>query len=289
VLGELLSGGRGSLRIRSAVLARRAKIKMKAHMAKMRRSAMKTSLSKRIINRRNLFYLLSICAAIIVVLINFFRREVGAETIGATIVILLILVATTNWFEHDSQWGFLLKLQPLLEKMKPHGFVLETERPHLDELTADASEFFVAGAQSFNLVRSHMGFWEKWIEAGKTLKILVQNPCNEGLKYLELPMFKYSYENYISEMKGILHNMKQLRTTDSDNFQIRVSDACLSHGVVIVDGHKGGKIMTVAFYLPNCDSSSRPHVILEKKNDYEWFNLFYSKYYEYLWNKSRAI
>jgi len=240
-----------------------------------------------ILRKENILYLVTICIAIVVVVLNiFFSERFGMQIINQTIIVLLTLIAMANLVEHDTLTKFITACNMSFKKLKSHTFIKDNDKPELEELAKDASEFFVAGAQSFNVVKRHMNFWEQWIRDGKKLKILALNPSNEGLKNLEIPLSHYSYENYVIEMKSTLKIIKSIGQEGNPNLQIRVTNNCLCQGLVIVDGHKGGKIMIVAFYLPNCDPFSRPHVVLDKETDTEWFNLFYSKYYKYLWDKA---
>lgn len=253
----------------------------------------KTGFKKFLSRKDNVLTLIIICIAIILLMLDLFSDTLIMERMIKIIILILTLIAITNMVERETRFTEagekIDDVRELIENMNSSEFIHFSEIPNHEDLAKGANEFFLAGAQSFNLIMRNMEFWQQWLEDGKSLKIIIQNPMNKGLKHLNIPAFDYDYETYKMNIQNIIRTLKALDRTGNFNLEIRANNTCPTQGILIVDGHLDGKVMIINFYIPNCDSNSRPHVVLERKKDAEWFELFYSKYYKVLWDKCEPV
>jgi hypothetical protein len=249
---------------------------------------------KKFLSRKdNILTLITICIAILLLLLDLFSDILVREIMIKIIILILTLIAITNMVERETRFAESSEkiddVRKLILNMNYGKFIHYSEIPNHEDLAKGANEFFIAGAQTFSLITRNMDFWQQWLKHGKSLKIIIQNPTNEGLKHLNIPTFEYDYKTYKTNIQNIIKKLKTLDKTGNSNLEIRVNDTCPTQGVLIVDGHLGGKAMIVNFYLPNCDSNSRPHVVLESGKDTEWFKLFHTKYYKTLWKNCSSL
>jgi len=250
---------------------------------------------KAFIRKENILTTITIIIAIVIAVAGLLKSEIidtGRQF--PVILALLALIGINTIFERETRFVSLQKSLDDISKSISHEsgiFINFKKVPSYDKLFIDngATEVFIAGSQSFSIICSQMTFWEKWLKDGKKMKIIAQNPENKGLEHLILPMYGYEYKEYKQGMKGVLGKIKKLMAINLSCINVKLSDNSPAHGVTIVDGHLGGTAMIVTFYLPFCDVTSRPSVVLYKSKDAEIFDLFFNAYYKNLWDNSKIF
>ena len=185
------------------------------------------------------------------------------------------------------------------------------EFPSIEKYSENANELFFVGGHLGGLVSGYLTFFEKWLRDGKSLKFLLQNPANEGLKHLVMPCYGYDYAAYKSQIETALERLHKLKlehearlatkgvaqiTADqpfTDKYKrgsidIKIYDMSPTQTLAILDGNIGGTTAYIGLHIPYGDAVTRPYIILNKREHEEPFNLFYSRYYIELWDDSET-
>lgn len=247
----------------------------------------------------NIMSVLTIIIAVALVLFEVFHGGMTIEANAEAIIVLLGLVALTNMIERESRLvetdtkvdavqAAVCEVRKLLHDGRGTTLFANDKLPHPDTLLEGGSEVFVAGAHSFNLLTRDPDRWKAWLRERKSVKVIIQNPWNKGLRHLTIPAFGYNYETYKSDTEHVIAALEVLSAA-GPGMEIRLSNTCPTQGVVIVDGQTGGKRMIVALYVPGCGSANRPTMVLNRERDPALFELFYEKYYVHLWNESKPL
>jgi hypothetical protein len=247
----------------------------------------------------NIMSVVTIVTAVTLVLFGVFGGSIAPQATAEIIIALLGLVALTSMLERESRLAqteikldrvqaALDGVRQLLRDSQGTSLFANDKLPHPDTVLESASEVFVAGAHSFNLLTRDPERWKAWLRKGKSVKVIVQNPWNKGLRYLAIPAHAYNYEIYKRNTMDVIEQL-QVLSTAGPGIEIRLSDTCPTQGVIIVDGQNGGACMIVALYVPGCGSATRPTMMLTRERDQALFALFHEKYYVHLWNESQPL
>jgi hypothetical protein len=247
----------------------------------------------------NIMSVVTIVTAATLVLFGVFGGSIGPQATAEIIIALLGLVALTSMLERESRLAQtdskIDRVQAAVDEVRvllndSQGTTLfpNDKLPHTDTLLEGVSEIFVARAHSFNILTRDPDRWKAWLRSGKSIKVIVQNPWNKGLRHLAIPAYAYNYEIYRRNTEAVIAELGALNAVGS-GMEIRLSNTCPTQGVVIVDGQNGGRCMIVALYVPGCGSANRPTMMLNRERDQELFALFYEKYYVNLWNESKPL
>jgi len=119
--------------------------------------------------------------------------------------------------------------------------------------------------------------------------LVLQNPENLGLQHVTMPCANYKPNVYREQIRESLNILTEISKKLPDaRFGVRLSDVSPTQSAAIMDGHKGGKYICVLHHLPDGESSTAPFNFLDKDRDSYWFNVFYERYYNYLWANSVA-
>jgi hypothetical protein len=247
----------------------------------------------------NIMSVVTIVTAATLVLFGVFGGSIGPQVSASIIIALLGLVALTSMIERESRLAQTTskvdrvqatvdEVQQLLNHSQGTTVFAHSKMPHVDTLLEGVSEIFVAGAHSFNLLIKDPERWKVWLRSGKSIKVIVQNPWNEGLRYLAIPADAYNYEMYKANILDVIAKLQALKAA-GHGMEIKLSNTCPTQGVVIFGGENGGRRMIVALLVPGCGSANRPTMMLTRGRDQELFELFYEKYYVHLWNESKPL
>jgi hypothetical protein len=247
----------------------------------------------------NIVSVVTIVTAVTLVLFGVFGGSIGPQATAEVIIALLGLVALTSMIERESRLAHtetkvdgvqaaVDEVQQLLRNSQGTPLFANDKLPHPDTLLENASELFVAGAHSLNLITRDPDRWKAWLRNGKSIRVIIQNPWNKGLRYLAIPAHVYNYEIYKRNTEDVITELEALSAA-GHGMEIRLSNTCPTQGIVIVDGQNGGKSMIIALYVPGCGSANRPTMMLSRERDPALFALFYEKYYVYLWNESKPL
>ena len=151
-------------------------------------------------------------------------------------------------------------------------------------------ELFYTGGHLHSFIHSYTNYFEKWLRQGKSIRLILQDPKNEGLNKLAMPCVNYNSGVYVAQIIDSLSILEQLdKRYPTAKLGGRVTNITPTQSVSVIDGHTGGTSLCMLHHLPNGESSSAPFMYLDPIKDKEWFELFYERYYKYLWNESRVI
>jgi len=252
------------------------------------------SIMKRLFTRRdNLLSLVTILVSTTIAFLSFFTSYISLSVLLAAILVVLTLLALTSIIEREARFeGADRKLESLIqqiERIRGPIFWSIKEIPSLKDYIRGADELFYTGGHLNALVLTNTNLFEEWLRAGKSLKFILQNPENEGLKNLEMPCVNYQGEEYIKQIELSLERLRMLQRIPDAKIEIRLTDISPTQSVSILNGHKGGTEMCLLLHLPNGDGTTAPFVRLTRDNQEEWFSLFYNRYYEFMWAKAKPF
>jgi hypothetical protein len=242
--------------------------------------------------RDNLLALIALVASLIVVGLNLFTSYVSTSVLLSAVLLILGLIATTGIIErHERLERTEVKLDVLdhkLDKLKADFLVTADELVPFSEYIADAEEVFCAGGHLMGFIVERSALWERWLGPGKRLKVIVQDPDNPGLDHLEMPCGLYEAAEYRRQVRVTLGRLEALQNKfPSSEIKVKLSTVTPTQSVSILDGHKGGTRMTMLLHVPEGDATIAPFIVLNRAQHPKWFNLFFQRYYEQLWKKSR--
>jgi len=255
---------------------------------------MKTRLRDLFLRRDNLLAVIAIAASLIVVGLNLFTKYVSTEVLLSAVLLILGLSATVGIIERQERLERTEEKLEVLEKkldaLNVDFFLPRTALLPMREYIADSEEVFCAGGHLMGFIVEHSALWEEWLGPGKRLKILVQDPDNPGLDHLEMPCGLYEAGEYRRQINVTLGRLQALqKSAPSSEIKVRLSKVTPSQSVSILDGHRGGTIMTMLLHVPEGDSTIAPFIVLNRAQHPKWFSLFFKLYYEQLWTKSREF
>lgn len=261
---------------------------------------------RRLFTRRdNLLSLVSILVVGVVLILDAIGDAVPSGAFSEAILIVLALIAVSQIIERELRFGELRadvaemknELRTDVGEMKQEIVRLEQPRFYkgsqlssVVEFMRSADELFYAGGHLHSLLHNNSNYFKDWLKNGRSLKFLLQDPGNEGLHQLEMPCVNYASKVYVEQIRDSIAILQRLKAeVPSARLGVRVTNVAPTQSVAILDGHKGGTEMRILFHLPNGDSSSAPFSRLERRQDGEWFQLFYERFYALLWKKARVI
>lgn len=165
-----------------------------------------------------------------------------------------------------------------------------SEIPPLARYIAEADELFYAGGHLHSLIQTNMSLFVQWLKDGKSLRFILQDPEIEGLHTLKMPCVHYSPSVYVAQIEDSLNNLRLIRDrVPNARLGVRVTDITPTQSLSILDGHRGGTDMCMLLHLPNGEAGSAPFVRLRRSETGDWFNLFFERFYDFLWDESRLI
>lgn len=248
---------------------------------------------KRLFYRRdNLISVVIILISTTIGLLGLFTSHITLSVLLSAILIMLSLLAVTNIIERESRFEAAdRKLESIIQMGRIRGSIFESinDLPSMASYIAEADEVFFTGGNLTGLMLTNFNLFENWLIEGKSLKFILQNPENEGLKYLVMPCANYEYTEYAEQIKLSLARLRNLQSIPNAKIEVRLTDMSPTQSVCILDGHESGTEMRLIIHIPSGDGSSAPFVRLSRAHDEAWFNVFYTKYYKYLWDHAKPF
>lgn len=242
----------------------------------------------------NFLSFLSITLVLIIVVSDVFGDGFNQGTIFEVILIILGLISLSQIVEREARFegvnNKLEKIETSIEEITRPLFFSVNEVTPFSDIMEHSQELFYTGGHLHSFIHGHTNNFGKWLSEGKSLRLILQDPKSEGLKDLAMPCVNYNAEVYVAQINDSLTILDELsKKHPKAKLGVRVTNITPTQSVSIIDGHMGGTSICMLHHLPNGDSSSAPFMSLDPSKDKEWFELFYERYYSYLWNSSRVI
>ncbi|MDX6386184.1 MAG: hypothetical protein QOK48_3757 [Blastocatellia bacterium] len=249
-----------------------------------------TIFSRLFFKRDNLISLITILAATTIAILGLVSTHIPMSLLLSAILIVLSLLAVTNIIERESRFDSAdRKLESIIQLGRVGGAMFENFRdiPPLENYTSGAHELFFTGGHLNGVVLTNTNLFKEWLKPGRSLKFILQNPNNIGLRHLEMPCVNYNYDEYVKQIRLSLERLHTLQTELPEaKIEVRLTDISPTQSVLIVDGHEGGTEMRLLIHIPSGDASTAPFVRLSRAHDKVWFNIFFNKYYKHMWDKA---
>ena len=243
--------------------------------------------------RENIIPIVTIVIAVIIAFLNIFDIWITDNIVTASILLVVSLLVTIIIIDRKNQKENELriykKILDNIQKVKDPVFYSLDEIPVLEDYLRNSTELFYVGGHLNGLIMNNTNLFENWLKEGKTLKLILQNPKNEGLKYLEMPCIEYNYESYVNQINLSIERLRALKRIDNADIEVRVTDITPTQSISILDGHKKGTELCMLLHLPKSEGTTAPFVRLKRADNLDWFNLFYDRYYRIMWDKAKKI
>ena len=160
----------------------------------------------------------------------------------------------------------------------------------LEDRLKHAKDIRITGGSLFRLSSEYIGFFEEKAKDGCKIKFLVLNPeCLAAKLIAENIVYEAdSIEVYKSHIKTALKNLKSLQLKFPDQILIKTSECVPSFGLLICDPDKTFGNIMVEFYTLAVPTRQRPHIILQKPREPQWFS-FYFDQFNRIWEASGNV
>lgn len=242
----------------------------------------------------NLLSLISILLILIIIIVDVFGDGFEQGAIFEVVLVVLGLISLSQIVEREARFEELNSnfngLRSEVSEITRPLFIPVNELSPFSESMEYSHELFYTGGHLHSFIHGYTNYFEKWLEEGKSIRLILQDPKNKGLKDLAMPCVNYNPSVYVAQINDSLNILDKLnKKYPEGKLGVRVTNVTPTQSVSVIDGHIGGTSLCMLHHLPNGDSSSAPFMCLEPKKDKEWFELFYERYYRFLWDSSRII
>jgi len=230
----------------------------------------------------------------VIIITDIFGDAFKQEVIFEVILIVLSLISLSQIVEREIRFKEVNKnlndiKNEIVESTRP-PFISVSQLTPFSETMEISHELFYTGGHLHSFIHGYTNYFEKWLSEGKSIRLILQDPQNKGLKNLSMPCVNYNSNVYIAQINDSLNILKQLNIKfPNGKLGVRVTNIAPTQSVSVIDGHIGGTTLCMLHHLPNGESSSAPFMCLDRHKDKEWFKLFFDRYYKYLWTTSRII
>lgn len=153
----------------------------------------------------------------------------------------------------------------------------------------EADELFYTGGHASSLLTVEYNTLKTWLIKGRKFKIILQDPKNFALDHVVMPCSNYSADSYRKQIELTLAQLEKLSNVAEGEVEIRLTDVTPSNSVTILNGHRGGPVITVLMHVPDGDSGTSPFMRITQVEHSVWHRLFFERYYRFLWEKSRRL
>jgi len=246
----------------------------------------------------NLLSVLTILIALILLFVDLFTDFITIESMFTLIVVILTLLSLDNIIERETRFYELKSslgrsidgLKDMIENTTEPFLKWFRDLPDMRSYSDGAKELFFVGATCNTLLTIETNLLEEWVKKGNSLKFLILDPEGNWLKDVVLPVNNYDYNTFKNEINQALKKIADLKILPNSKVEVRLSNLSPTLGVCIKDGGEylnNFSQIAVHLYLPNEGLGRRPCFILSKAKDGKFFDIFYERYYEQLWNSSK--
>lgn len=243
------------------------------------------------IKRDNILYFIAAIVSISILLFDLFLGDVDSSISFEVILFILAAICVAQILEReirfDEQNSKIDQLKEVIEKSRRPIFYSRSSVVPFTDLMKEHEELFYTGGHLYHFIHTHTRHFENWLREGKSIRLILQNPDNIGLKSVMMPCVNYNSNVYREQIRGSLEILSRISSSiPNAKFGVHLSDISPTQSVAIMDGHVGGKFMCILHHLPDGESSTAPFSIMDSNSDPEWFEVFHQRYYRYLWENS---
>ena len=163
----------------------------------------------------NLVSLVIAFVAFLIAILGLFTSSISTPSLLAAVLVVLGLLAVTNVIEREARLEQTeRKIDDIVSQLSSARctiFLPAKDIPTLNDYLADAEELFYAGGHLWNLVHGNANFLRRWLQAGRSLKLILQNPENPGLRYVRMPCVSYEHTTYIGQIRDTLQMLSDFK------------------------------------------------------------------------------
>jgi hypothetical protein len=204
---------------------------------------------------------------------------VPMSPVEGIIVALLALLAVDALSERLS---ILEKIETKLSAFSREGELRDRSQLLLPEQMAQtASDIALIAVSGYAVIGSHLSFFEKKIEEGCKIRIILLDPKSPSLQTWNLLCKVTTTERDILTSLDHLRGLMELERAQG-RCEVRLSEVYAPFGIFAVNPSKDTGVMIVEFHTYRMTFESRPHVFLSRTQNRQWFD-FYVGQFEQMW------
>jgi hypothetical protein len=178
-------------------------------------------------------------------------------------------------------------IEEQLREFSPRLLRGHSELPSFHERGQAASEIVVVGVSLITAVTPHLDFFERKMKDGCRLRFLLLNPESPACEVFNAISKVPNVQADIEQTQKSLKLLIQMEKECEGKCDVRLSEVFLAFGLAAFDPDKDTGLMNVEMYLYRRTLGERPHFVLSRARDSEWFKLYQAQY-EQLWADSES-
>ena len=162
--------------------------------------------------------------------------------------------------------------------------------PSLEERLKSAKDIKITGGSLTRLSSEYLGFFEEKAKDGCHFHFLLLDPnCLAAKLIADNVVYEVdNYEAYKSNIKNALGNLTTLKNSFPEKIHIKITDIMPSYSLLICDGDKPTGNMMVELYPFRVPTRQRPHIMLLKNREPDWFG-FFNNQFNMIWKNQSNI
>ena len=158
------------------------------------------NLLKIAVKRDNILYIVAASISLGILVFDWFFGDVDASVSFEIILFILAFICFAQIAEREIRFGSieqkLVDQTNAIESLsKPVFYPREVVVPFTD-LMNEYDELFYTGGHLYHFIHTHTRYFERWLQEGKSIKLILQNPENLGLQHIQMPCVNYKPNVY---------------------------------------------------------------------------------------------
>lgn len=158
-----------------------------------------------------------------------------------------------------------------------------------ERLTTKAKSIFVYGITLSALVSRHRLSLEKLKKEGCNFRILLPNLDSLVDTIYLISLDWSSPRSLIDEHHSCMQWLTNFAIIDGGNLTVKESEVLPTITLILINPDSDDGYARVSVHIYKGTFETRPFLEISQKENPEWYNLFYTRYYLELWNKSKEF
>lgn len=167
------------------------------------------------------------------------------------------------------------EIKVLLTRLRKPASLSNRSNLNNEVVFHEAREIDIAGVTLVNLLLEKRGDFEARLRDGASLRILLLSPTSNAWAAWNDTVVNEDTEAHRRTALGILRGLMQM---GGGRCEIRDAQYLLPVSLTVVDGARPTGRMVVETIFPGVAASGRPHVVLTRTDDSQWFEFMRSQF-----------
>jgi hypothetical protein len=166
--------------------------------------------------RDNLLNLVSVCVVVLILLLDTMGNVLPNGAIFEAILVVLGLISVSQIVERELRFREvrvdLAEIKQDVSRLAEPRFYKASQLTSVVEFMQLGEELFYSGGHLHSLLHNNSNYFRQWLRDGKSLRFLLQDPDNEGLRYLEMPCVNYAPKVYVEQIRDSIEILSRLKS-----------------------------------------------------------------------------